>query len=83
MNTATNQESALHRAIGKLGYGAININSVIGAGIFGLPAVVAAKAGYFSPWAFLLGGVMVFTMQKGGLMYEASIGGQKSKFNKL
>lgn len=28
-------------------------------------------------------GVMVFTMQKGGLMYEASIGGQKFKFNSL
>ena len=27
------------------------------------------------------GGVMVFTMQKGGLMYEASIGGQKFKFD--
>jgi lipid-binding SYLF domain-containing protein len=25
-------------------------------------------------------GVMVFTMQKGGLMYEASVGGQKFKF---
>jgi lipid-binding SYLF domain-containing protein len=25
-------------------------------------------------------GVMVFTQQKGGLMYEASIGGQKLKF---
>ncbi|RBN50100.1 lipid-binding SYLF domain-containing protein [Flavobacterium psychrolimnae] len=28
-------------------------------------------------------GVMVFTMQKGGLMYEESIGGQQFKFNKL
>jgi lipid-binding SYLF domain-containing protein len=28
-------------------------------------------------------GVMVFTMQKGGLMYEAAIGGQKFKFEKL
>ncbi len=28
-------------------------------------------------------GVMVFTIQKGGLMYEASVGGQKFKFNKL
>jgi hypothetical protein len=28
-------------------------------------------------------GVMVFTMQKGGLMYEASVGGQKFKFNRL
>ncbi|MDZ4715857.1 MAG: YSC84-related protein [Cytophagales bacterium] len=27
-------------------------------------------------------GVMVFTMQKGGLMYEASVGGQKFKFEK-
>lgn len=26
-------------------------------------------------------GVLVFTMQKGGLMYEASLGGQKFKFN--
>jgi lipid-binding SYLF domain-containing protein len=28
-------------------------------------------------------GVMVFSMQKGGLMYEASIGGQKFKFKSL
>jgi hypothetical protein len=27
-------------------------------------------------------GVMVFTMQKGGLMYEASVGGQQFKFTK-
>lgn len=27
------------------------------------------------------GGVMVFTMQKGGLMYEASVGGQKFKYD--
>jgi hypothetical protein len=26
---------------------------------------------------------MVFTMQKGGLMYEASVGGQQFKFSKL
>ena len=28
-------------------------------------------------------GVMVFTMQKGGLMYEASVGGQQFKFKKM
>ncbi|TDD76930.1 lipid-binding SYLF domain-containing protein [Flavobacterium caseinilyticum] len=28
-------------------------------------------------------GVMVFTMLKGGLMYEAAIGGQKFKFNRF
>lgn len=58
----TNPESRLNQAIGKLAYGAININSVIGAGIFGLPAAVAARAGYFSPWAFVLGGMLVFTV---------------------
>ncbi len=26
-------------------------------------------------------GILIFTMQKGGLMYEASVGGQKFKFN--
>lgn len=28
-------------------------------------------------------GVMVFTMLKGGLMYEAAVGGQKFKFNRM
>ena len=28
-------------------------------------------------------GIMVFTMQKGGLMYEASVVGQKFEFKKL
>jgi amino acid transporter len=62
MTIKTNPEAALRHVIGKLGYGAINLNSVIGAGIFGLPAVLAARAGYFSPWAFVLGGVMVLTI---------------------
>ena len=55
-------EETLKRAIGKLGYSAVNLNSVIGAGIFGLPAAVAARAGYFSPWAFLLGGLLILTI---------------------
>ena len=62
MNSSSNPENKLNRVIGKLGYGAININSVIGAGIFGLPAVVAARADLFSPWAFLLGGLLIFTV---------------------
>ncbi len=62
MNATSNPESTLERAIGKFAFGAININSVIGAGIFGLPAIVAARAGNFSPWAFLIGGLMVFTI---------------------
>lgn len=42
-------------------------------------SAVAATAGA-SADANYKDGVMVFTMQKGGLMYEASIGGQKFKF---
>jgi amino acid transporter len=61
-NQQENPESALERAIGGLGYGAININSVIGAGIFGLPAAAAAMTGAFSPWLFVIGGVLILTV---------------------
>ena len=42
-------------------------------------SAVAATAGA-SADARYKDGVMVFTMQKGGLMYEASVGGQKFKY---
>ena len=42
-------------------------------------SAVAATAGA-SKNAKYVEGVMVFTMQKGGLMYEASVGGQKFNF---
>jgi lipid-binding SYLF domain-containing protein len=45
-------------------------------------SAVAAKAGA-SGNAKYTDGVMVFTMQKGGLMYEASVGGQKFKYKKI
>ena len=45
-------------------------------------SAVAAKTGA-SADAKYANGVMVFTMEKGGLMYEASIGGQKFKFKKV
>ena len=45
-------------------------------------SAVAVKTGA-SGNAKYTNGVMVFTMQKGGLMYEASVGGQKFKFEKL
>ena len=45
-------------------------------------SAVAAASGA-SANAKYVEGVMVFTMQKGGLMYEASVGGQKFKFEKL
>ncbi len=43
-------------------------------------SAVAVKVGA-SADAKYVDGVMIFTMQKGGLMYEASVGGQKFKFN--
>ena len=45
-------------------------------------SAVAATAGA-SADANYTDGVMVFTMAKGGLMYQASVGGQKLKFNPL
>lgn len=43
-------------------------------------SAVAVTAGA-SADASYVDGVMVFTMQKGGLMYEASVGGQKFRFD--
>jgi hypothetical protein len=43
-------------------------------------SAVAAASGA-SADAKYIEGVSVFTMAKGGLMYEASVGGQKFKFN--
>jgi lipid-binding SYLF domain-containing protein len=45
-------------------------------------SAVAATAGA-STNAKYTGGVMIFTEQKGGLMYEASVGGQKFKFTEF
>lgn len=42
-------------------------------------SAVAAASGA-SANAKYIEGVMVFTIQKGGLMYEASVGGEKFKF---
>lgn len=55
-------ESRLRRDISRLGFSAINLNAVIGAGIFGLPAVAAARAGDFSPWMFLVCAALIFTV---------------------
>jgi len=55
-------ESELRRAISKTGYSAMALNSVIGAGIFGLPAVAAAKTGAFSPWLFVISGLLILSV---------------------
>lgn len=58
----SNPKLKLRRAISKTGYSAMTFNGVIGAGIFGLPAIAAAKTGAFSPWLFVLAGLLIFSV---------------------
>ena len=55
-------EAGLQREIGKLGFAAIVLNGTIGAGIFALPAVAAQTTGLFSPWMFLICGLLIMTV---------------------
>jgi APA family basic amino acid/polyamine antiporter len=55
-------EPGLQREIGKLGFSAIVLNGTIGAGIFALPAVAAVATGLFSPWMFVICGLMIMTV---------------------
>ena len=54
MSATLQRDSGLHRRIGVLGLGAAILNGVIGAGIFSLPAAMAAAAGALAPWAYVL-----------------------------
>lgn len=57
-----NNKNDLSREISKLGFAAIALNGVIGAGIFALPAVAAARSGNFSPWVFLFCAALIMTV---------------------
>lgn len=50
------------RAIGFVGLAILTINSMIGAGIFALPASISARAGLLAPWLFLVIGVLVISI---------------------
>lgn len=54
--------TTLLRGIGAVGVALIVLNSMMGAGIFALPATVAGVAGGFSPWLFLLVGVLFMSV---------------------
>lgn len=45
------------RTVGFWGTALFPVNGMIGAGIFALPAVLAASVGSFAPWLMLLGGI--------------------------
>lgn len=51
--------AGLRQEIGQLGFAAIALNGTIGAGIFALPAVAVDRAGLFSPWVFVLCGLLI------------------------
>jgi amino acid transporter len=53
------EEVGLKREIGQLGFGAIALNGTIGAGIFALPGIAVATTGLFSPWIFVLCGMLI------------------------
>lgn len=57
--TAAAPAHKLQRDIGKWGAMFLVLNCVIGAGIYGLPGTLAEMAGTFSPWLFLIFGVMM------------------------
>ncbi|MCA1652798.1 MAG: APC family permease [Sphingomicrobium sp.] len=62
MNRPLISDSLLRREIGKIGIATIAMNGVIGSGIFALPAVAIAQAGYFSPWIFVLCGILILSV---------------------
>ncbi|MEO0438494.1 MAG: APC family permease [Pseudomonadota bacterium] len=58
----THPSTQLLRRIGGLGIALIVLNSMIGAGIFALPAKVAVTAGNFSPWLFIIVGLLFMSV---------------------
>lgn len=56
MTSPRSPQVQLVRAIGRWSLVALTVNSILGSGIFGLPAVIAAVLGNLSPWAVLLAG---------------------------
>lgn len=56
------QKGHLIRGIGYAGMAILVLNSVIGAGIFQMPAEISSRAGTLSPWLFLVVGVLFITI---------------------
>jgi amino acid transporter len=57
-----NSGARLRRDIGFFGAAFLVLNSLIGSGIFALPGKVAVSAGLFSPWLFLVVGVLFLSV---------------------
>ena len=64
MHESTPGSSAAHlkRDIGFFGASFLVLNAVIGAGIFALPGKIAVNAGLFSPWLFVICGLLAIVL---------------------
>ncbi len=62
MMNNTNHNAHLLRNIGFMGVTILVLNSVIGAGIFVMPAAISSRAGLLSPWLFLIVGILMITI---------------------
>jgi len=62
MGKINGSDTKLKRDIGVLGAGFLVLNGIIGAGIFGLPGRLAEVAGAFSPWLFIIFGLLIITV---------------------
>lgn len=60
--TTGNTDVKLKRDIGLFAAGFLVLNGIIGAGIFGLPGKLADVAGAFSPWLFIIFGVLILAI---------------------
>ncbi len=61
-DTASGDKKQLIRGIGIYGSAFLVLNGMIGAGIFAMPSVVAARAGVLSPWLFLAVAALFITV---------------------
>ncbi len=55
-------EAGLRKEISQLGFSAIALNGMIGAGIFALPAIAIERAGLFSPWIYVACGLLIMAI---------------------
>lgn len=62
MRHSVSNAGLLSRGIGGLGAALLVLNGLIGAGIFALPAKMAAELGAFSPYIFLIFGALMLTV---------------------
>ena len=59
---SSENKSLLTKGIGGIGAALLVLNGLIGAGIFALPAKMAAELGAFSPYIFLIFGALMLAI---------------------